>query len=166
MKNVALITRRSYQCRTTRKTWIWATVMAALVTVLIAGCQKLQYEHCTSKGEPSEFWSKYDLPTVDGAELCSEYKGEKGRAITFIHYHDKEHSYADYSEPYEHGFTETGWKTAKVVSSKSAWGMYLARQGDALYVSFADCYAGQDVSLQGACAAVSIRETNEIPQLK
>jgi len=122
MTNVALISRWINQCRGVRETQILAALLAGIATALIAGCQKPEHELCTSTGEPSELWSKYDLPKVEGAELCSEYEAENGHGVTFIHHHDREHSYTDYSDPYEEGFTERGWRTAKVTSSKSDWG--------------------------------------------
>src|SRR5687767_4300184 len=128
MKNFELVTRHRRSSRRIRDGWLWAALITAITTAFMSGCQKLEYEHCTSKGNPSEFWSRYDLPKVEGAELCSEDDLEKGRGITFVHYHDAEQSYTDYSNPYEDGFAETGWKTAKVTSSKAAWGMYVARE--------------------------------------
>ncbi|HVF46991.1 MAG TPA: hypothetical protein VNA17_05435 [Pyrinomonadaceae bacterium] len=166
MKNVELVIRYTRRSRRIRQSRVWAALITAITTAFLSGCQKLEYDHCTSKEKPSEFWSRYDLPKVEGAELCSENDLDESRGLTFVHYHDAEQSYTDYSDPYEDGFAETGWKTAKVTSSKSAWGMYVAREADTLYVSFADCYAGQEPPFRRSCTAVSIRQTNGIPPIK
>lgn len=137
---------------------------------LMSGCQsiskKLDYENCTTKGEPSQFWAKYNLPKVKGAQLCSDYAVKKGRAISFIHYHEGDKNLTDFSKPYEDEFKKNGWEIEDYTSLKYSMRTYVSKEGDKFFVEFIDCYEGRDFSNHRPCISVTITQTDDVVKPK
>jgi hypothetical protein len=153
----------------------WKRERAKLISIILIGCfwasacQSAsesvleKYKYCSKTGEPSQFWVKYNLPKVTGAELCSEYTPTKGKAnIVFLHYHQGKQDFPDFYFPYREEFTKNDWKIEKEVTGKDlSWGMYVSKEGDRFYASFENCYEGQTVYLKRPCSLVSIDQTDD-----
>ena len=133
---------------------------------LMSGCQsvmkKLDYEHCPTKGEPSQFWAKYNLPKVKGAILCSDYAVERSRAISFIHYHEGDKVLTDFSSPYEDEFKKYGWKIENYKSLEYSIATYVSKENNRFFVEFIDCYAGQTIYNHRPCVSVKIKPADDV----
>ncbi|CAN5256342.1 hypothetical protein BH20ACI1_BH20ACI1_04120 [soil metagenome] len=140
-----------------------------LATVfLMFGCQsqKLDFEHCTPNVKPDQFWAKYDLPKVEGAQLCSDYAVAEGRGISFIHYHEGEKNIADFLRLYEDEFTKKGWKLEEIKSTSVSEIRYVSKAGKRFFVESDDCFMGSGSELHRPCISVKILQSGDATKIK
>lgn len=127
---------------------------------LIAGCQKLDFEHCTPNVKADRFWEKYAVPNVEGAILCSDVVVPDGRRVSFIHYHEGEKDLLDFSRIYENELTKKGWAIESRRTSAVALGTYVNSGDDRFYMSVEDCYSGQDIYNHRPCVSVDLSKVD------
>jgi len=140
-------------------------VTAILANALLISCgaaQKKDYEHCTAKtSTPAAFWAKYNIPTVDGAQLCSDNGGGDNADLTTIYYNEAGKTENELFNIYASGFKQNGWEIAKLnpVTKYNQLSGTLKKGDDYMYLGVSDCYAGQSFPLSRPCLLTEIRPT-------
>lgn len=138
-------------------------------TIFIYGCSKPRTKDvswCDPNQELSSYWAEFNLPKVDGAVFCREYKNPRTNrpAVQFIHYRNDEQHFRDFYELYEKEFKRNNWLIEKINPGQGILIISLYKSRERFLATFRDCSVPSDVRL---CSSIQITaDDTDVPHVR